>query len=663
MCGIFGIIAHSNSKISPRALESATKKAFKESERRGKDSSGAMAVNSEVITIIKSSERSQHLIRSGEFKSLLTRSLDEYVESGKFTFFGHTRMATHGSSEVSENNQPVISNQSVVLHNGIIVNLDEIYGLDSRLKKSLEVDSEAIPLLIDHFKQDKFSESDSVEKATKLLSGANTFMYMNSKSNYIHLYTSNGSLYIYEDDTNEMFLFASEKQTLLELVGQLDKETSTNMIYKARMNSPFAYNLLSGEIFKENQVNAVSENLNREIVNLISDSKTKNYPLELIPKIEGVPQDFFIDVNKIEETDRCRICLLPKNYPFITFDVSGICSFCVNYEHTPTRGLESFLVGLNPGESKKYLVPISGGRDSCYTLHVLAKELNLNVVAYTYDWGFVTDLARKNISRMCGELGVEHILVAADLKKKRRNVEKNVSAWLRKPNLGMVPLFMAGDKDFFKFASKVKYDLNLSESIFGMTRFEPANFKTGLAGVNESDQHQKTFDLRLSNKLKLAGFYASQAVLNPSYINSSILDYISGYRSYYFRKMDYLQIFDYLDWNEKEILHKLISVYGWETSSATSNTWRIGDASAPFYNFIYKSFIGFTENDVYLSNLIRDGQISREQALKLLEEYNFPDEEGFKKYCNLINLSPKSVAESIIKSRNFAEVKATFGEI
>ncbi len=183
-----------------------------------------------------------------------------------------------------------------------------------------------------------------------------------------------------------------------------------------------------------------------------------------------------------------------------------------------------------------------------------------------------------------------------------------------------------------------------------------------MAGVNKDKKHQKTFDLQFSNKLKLAGFYARQAILNPSYINSSVIDSLSGYYSYYFRKMDYLQIFDYLSWNEKDILNKLISVYGWETSPYSSNTWRIGDASAPFYNFVYKSFVGFTENDVYLSNLIRDGQVTRERALNLLEEYNFPDEEGFRKYCNLINLSPKSVAESIIKSRNSGLAKATLGK-
>ena len=70
------------------------------------------------------------------------------------------------------------------------------------------------------------------------------------------------------------------------------------------------------------------------------------------------------------------------------------------------------------------LVPFSGGRDSMYTLHFVKRELGLNPIAFTYDWGMVTDLARRNISRICGKLGVENIIVAADIHWKRTNIRK-----------------------------------------------------------------------------------------------------------------------------------------------------------------------------------------------------------------------------------------------
>ena len=55
------------------------------------------------------------------------------------------------------------------------------------------------------------------------------------------------------------------------------------------------------------------------------------------------------------------------------------------------------------------------GRDT--ELHVLKDELGLDPVAFTYDWGLVTDEARENIANVCGKLKVEHIIVSPDIQQ------------------------------------------------------------------------------------------------------------------------------------------------------------------------------------------------------------------------------------------------------
>ena len=69
-------------------------------------------------------------------------------------------------------------------------------------------------------------------------------------------------------------------------------------------------------------------------------------------------------------------------------------------------------------------------------------------ITYTYDWGMTSDIGRRNISRVCEKLRVENIIVSADINFKRNNIKKNILAWLKKPHLGMVNLFTAGDKAF-----------------------------------------------------------------------------------------------------------------------------------------------------------------------------------------------------------------------
>jgi hypothetical protein len=270
------------------------------------------------------------------------------------------------------------------------------------------------------------------------------------------------------------------------------------------------------------------------------------------------------------------------------------------------------------------LAPISGGRDSCYGLHYMVSELGIKPVAFTYDWGMVTDLARRNISRMCGKLGIEHILVSADIKRKREYIKNNVHAWLRKPHLGTVPLFMAGDKQFFYYAEKLREQMRLDMIMFSMNPLERTDFKVGFCGINEIYEKERHYDPAWLNKLRIAAFYAHEYIRNPLFINSSILDTISAYMSYYVLPKKYIQLYDYVMWDEAEVEQTLIKDYGWEVAKDTKSTWRIGDGTAAFYNYIYYRVAGFTENDTFRSNQIRSGCLSREDALARIKEDNMP---------------------------------------
>ena len=117
--------------------------------------------------------------------------------------------------------------------------------------------------------------------------------------------------------------------------------------------------------------------------------------------------------------------------PFIRFDQNGECNYCSNYtlKNSPRdrSELESMLAGYKDTLGNKCLVPFSGGRDSSYMLHLIKNEFNMEPITMTYDWGMVTDLARRNISRMCSQLGVENILIADNIEKKRRNIKSIIN--------------------------------------------------------------------------------------------------------------------------------------------------------------------------------------------------------------------------------------------
>ena len=133
-------------------------------------------------------------------------------------------------------------------------------------------------------------------------------------------------------------------------------------------------------------------------------------------------------------------------------------------------------------------------------------------------------------------------------------------------------------------------------------------------------------------------YYANQYCHNPAYLNSSLIDTFKAFVSSYFISHNYINIFDYIRWDEDEINKTLIQEYDWEVAKDTDSTWRIGDGTAPFYNYIYNKIAGFSENDTFRSNQIREGVISREQGLTLVTEENKPRYDSIKEYLDLIDL-------------------------
>jgi hypothetical protein len=108
-----------------------------------------------------------------------------------------------------------------------------------------------------------------------------------------------------------------------------------------------------------------------------------------------------------------------------------------------------------------------------------------------------------------------------------------------------------------------------------------------------------------------------------------------------------MRLYDYVQWNEEEVNKVLLNEYGWEKAADTDSTWRIGDGTAPFYNYAYYLLTGFTENDTMRSNQIREGMLKREEALELTYRDNLPRFDSMKWYFDVIGLDMEMVLERV----------------
>ena len=667
MCGIFGIVVREGFTPPPLSLDRAMRLLFTLSESRGKEAAGIAVLAGNRISVYKDAVPASELIRHETYRRLMNEALCGTAAPPRpLAMMGHSRLVTDGMADVRHNNQPVIAQGIVGIHNGIIVNPRELWSRFPSLKKQYEIDTEVLLRLIAMFRGKGESLSSAMRSAFGLIEGAASIALLFDDLDSLLLATNTGSLYLCETESRRVTVFASERYILDRLVrrGFMKKLLGPHAIRQLRPGNACVVNLndLALEEFPLSPASApppiCSPALHspaREIFDVPPVAGRQRPPdrsreERFAAEADSLSRRFPHDPSRADGLRRCTRCILPETMPFIEFDGKGVCNYCRSYARLAPKGEQALMEAVAPYRGRQgeadCIVPISGGRDSSYCLHYVKNVLGMNPIAYTYDWGMVTDLARRNIARLCGKLGVEHILVSADIRRKRDNIRKNVEAWLRKPELGMVPLFMAGDKHYFYYLNVLKKRLGIRLALYGENRMERTDFKVGFCGVREK-RGKSYSDISAGRKIRLAAYYARQLLRNPAYFNRSLLDSLSAFLATYAIRHDYIFLYDYIPWKEEVITALIRERYGWEVAGDTTTTWRIGDGTASFYNYIYYAIAGFTENDTFRSNQIREGLLTRDAALTLARQENRPRFESILWYCNTIGIDSQTAVGKI----------------
>lgn len=615
MCGIFGVVSAKNQKIKDVLSKQEFNFLLKHAENRGRDSSGYVSLDLNKIKIIK---------RDKKLSSILSY---KDIKNSPFCF-GHSRLITNGLKD----NQPLFMSDNILIHNGIVVNVDEVFA-DNDFERKLEIDSEIILSIYNKNKLNGLNNKESIDEVYRLCNGTISSVIYSKLDNKLLLFSNNGSLYT--GVLNDTIVFASEEFPL--------KELGCNEINQV-------YDLIEISLdfhFDEKSVT-------------IKVDQTNTRKQDLIPALGILNGKEKLLEYKDHKLKRCTKCVLPETMPYIKFDSKGVCNYCKNYKirnnPKPISDLQKILDPYKKSKGNDCILPFSGGRDSCFGLHLAVKKLGMKPVTYTYDWGYVTDLARRNISRFCSELGIENIIVADNIKWKRENVKKNIEAWLKYPDLGMVNLFTAGDKHFFRHVQDVKKQTGINIDLWSVNPMEVTHFKSGFLGVPPDFEEDKVYSNGFIKQLKYQKLRYSSMLKSKGYFNRSIWDTLQGeyYRSF-LKKKNYYHLFDYYTWEENEVNDVIINDYGFEKAPDTSTTWRIGDGTAAFYNYIYYTLAGFSEHDTFRSNQIREGQITREKALKFIKEENKPRYQNMVWYLEACGLDFETVIKKINRTKKIFE--------
>jgi len=680
MCGIFGIIVKERVLYRPKVIGALIERLGILSEARGKESAGFASLNLEYqnIEVLKGAICAHKMVKREPFKTFVAKKVSALnggsTQQLKYpvAIIGHSRLVTNGSQLDGDNNQPIVKDGIVGVHNGIIVNTNALWERYKDLHRKLDIDTEIMLAMVrQHLNRTK-SIRKAISNTFHEIFGTVTTAMLFSNYEKCLVATNHGSLYILTNK-KDVFAFASERYILETAIAKdkcLRKELAEFEVKQVMPNAGYIvdvgdFNIEHFQISASDNGGAVSEHSRRtefeiNVVCLADDGQLRDSLVDIsaIKSSSNTLYEESLLENNTEEIKllkRCTKCLLPETFPFIQYDDNGICNICNNYvqrnQPKPLKELWDLVDKYRkPKGEADCIVPFSGGRDSTYTLHFVKEELGLHPIAFTYDWGMVTDLARRNIARVCGRLGVENIIVSADIRKKRANIRKNILAWLKRPELGMVPLFMAGDKYFFYYTNKVKRQNDIKLNIWGVNNLENTEFKVGFSGLEPNFHKKRIYSLTKGRQLKLFAFVFKNLMLEPSYINGSVIDTLGSFIvRYSYPKEHYYHLFDFVEWDERKIESLILDKYHWETATDTKTTWRIGDGTAGFYNYVYYTVAGFSEYDTFRSNQIREGMLSREKGLELIQEENMPRYDSIKWYLEIVGLDFERTIKGINK--------------
>ena len=326
----------------------------------------------------------------------------------------------------------------------------------------------------------------------------------------------------------------------------------------------------------------------------------------------------------------CTRCILNEHYPGITFNEAGVCSLCSMKKTFSPIG-ENTLIKILESAKKKHrkydaLVPLSGGKDSTYILHLAVNVYKLKVISMTYDNGLLSQTAIENINESIKITGVKHIFYKPNEKLQRKVFKYMLlhsgdmcgacdigtkAATIKIAKEYKVPLILYG-------TSPLEEDSFLPDTIQDISRFKHILKQTKQFEKKEINSfliypHLSLFKLSVWKKLGIIGKEISPLfyIKNPS------------------------------DSEMGKIIKKNLN---WREESKKKYSKHFDCIAEPFTNYIRNKIYGYERRLCQYSNMIRKGEINRETAIKLYNEDKIDTlPENYKTILNMLELTEDDI--------------------
>ena len=334
----------------------------------------------------------------------------------------------------------------------------------------------------------------------------------------------------------------------------------------------------------------------------------------------------------------CSNCVLDTTDDNIKFDEKGVCQYCNEYEQRVLpwwnhgKGHEEELKKLvadikKSGEGKEYdcIIGMSGGLDSSYLLHKAVKDWGLRPFVFHIDAGWDLSETVNNIKKITDKLGIH-------LHNEVMNWEEMRQMQIAFFKTGLAALDVPQDHAFIavldRYALKlgVKYILN-GGNIATETVADPKSWFKG-AGPTGDGRYVKDV-LKKHGNVKVKDY-----VFTSGFKHKFWIPYVKGVKT--------LNPLDLFPFTRKEMIETLQREYDYVPYGQK----HFEDLITKFLEgyWMPKKW-GYDIRRTWLSSLVMTGQMTREEALKELEQPPITEEEGKQMFTEVAKRLEVSEAE------------------
>lgn len=341
--------------------------------------------------------------------------------------------------------------------------------------------------------------------------------------------------------------------------------------------------------------------------------------------------------------ERCAQCVLPARTAPINKE--GLCPFCAGGGKAPDwKKLEADfqkIVTSLKSRGGKYdcLVPLNGGKNSSFVFHYMRNVCKTNPLAFTWDNDLIREGAWKNIKTALSKTGTDHEIIRYDPNLWRTTLRATFREYER---TCWCPIFVIAS------AIPVAVKHKIPAIITGFSEgYRQCTHNFSIPDKKQNMEEIKTF-LKVWSKV----FEEAISAHEDAATTAKILDHLFGPLAECLKNTEpedfpvLVPLSNYVNWMDHEQLAQTLSEnIGWVKPTDVFHSSCNIEPMKGYLEFL----TGIDEIHSELSNIIRSGHMTRDQALKELELLNVHAKEPkeMQHFVDFLSIQPTEFHEII----------------